>query len=374
MSSKLLDPISELCSRGKVWIYEKWGIPGENTVEIQLLPKSMGNHEGFIFDVNIVSMASQQHVQYYAKVVTFDIHTMFVYNILKQIGCGPQSMQFYAMENWSGHREDHWLMGIVSEQVQGFEMACAATPDFRCSSNVLAPEVVRQKLRYLHNDAFLLVFVMTICKFYEIPLNPENWGFAHPTSATRWINHRFCVVDFSYQHESQSDLVHPKEHFLAQWQEALILVARASRDRDFEPSAVTFSAAALREDFPWLQSKQALLDLVQHAGDETIAWTDTSTASSGLPCALSVTASAAFSEAVGHVQPDSPLPETLSEAAQEERVRRYSTERYDHHLHPREAFDLFQDGQLQQLQEFQGEEGAIRREIELFFGWFDQEK
>lgn len=372
MAVNLTEPLSELVSRGKAWIYEKLSVPGENVLEIQLQPKPFGNHEGFILQVTLVSTNDRQTLQYYAKVVNFDIHTMLVYNILKQIGCGPQCMQFFAIENWSGHHDDHWLLGIISEQVPGFQMACGVTtppPVHRFTA--LTGEGRSQKLRMLHHDAFLLVFVMTVCKFYEIPLNPENWGFAnsaHVADTATWINHRFCVVDFSYHLKSQSDPTNPELHFLAQWQEALILIARASKDRDFEPAAVVFSAAQLREDFPWLRSKQALLDLVQQAGDETIAWTGTSITSSGITCPMTLTASPD-----NHTGSQSPLRDVLSEDAQEERVRRYSMERYDHHLHPCDTFDLFQDGQLQQLREFQSEEGAIRREIELFFGWFDLE-
>jgi len=254
---KLLDVTKE-------WILSTWESEA-NEISIQISPKVIGRNEGFVMDVSTSN--PDREVCYFAKIheVVDSYETALVHHILRLMKCGPDMFFFPTLDGSEGIKQ-----GVITAEVGGFTMARDLTE--------------AQQDQFLFGDdllstTFLLTLLIQLGRFSNIPNNIDNWGLVSLENPSIAFPH-LALVDFS-SCGVNPDFFHSVDSFKDGWLNCIDKIAFKWKvtawDEWIEHRAMLantnkLSIAKQMQHFPFLQSQQTLIELLQTACNQTALW------------------------------------------------------------------------------------------------------
>lgn len=262
-------PLTLLCIASKEWILSLYENRSDQIENITVWHKTIGRHDGFVLDVHCTDPTAS--TTFYAKMQPTSIDTVLIHHILKNMHCGPHYFHVTPLEDSSS-------FGVVTEGVKDWTMASYLT-------HARKDGLVYEKKR-LATTTFLLTFLIELSQFANIPRNKSNWGFCK--DSTDAISYPYmALVDFSrgkggrgtFNNNTQFTICWRKnlEYLFDKWQpvcgdsEDLQLF----RDRTADLRRSLLHDLVIEEQvqyFSFLQSKQALMEILQSSCDQTAHW------------------------------------------------------------------------------------------------------
>ncbi len=196
---------------------------------------------------------------------------VLMHHLVKKMNCGPDRFHMAMLPSTK-------YLGVITEGVKDWSMASLMT---RNTSTALLNEK-----KTLTSTAFLLTFLTELGRFGNIPNNKENWGFI--SGEGDGVPYpRMSLVDFSrsgYCRDSFSS----RSMFTLYWKDCLSYFfhvwqplcgsyedLQLFRDRTADLRKALLHNAHVEDQiqhFPFLQSRQALVDLLQSCFDEAALW------------------------------------------------------------------------------------------------------
>ena len=233
---------------------------------MKIAPKHIGRHEGFIITVSCPTFSIP--VKYYTKVQDADISTVLTHHLLKELHCGPE--EFLVVNLKKPRRRSHiWRNyeveqhGVITKEVESFIMASAlSTQELQA--------ILSDGDQY-QADMFLLTLLIEFGQFANIPNNTDNWGFTkHVDANTKREFYRLAVVDFSFD-DGGHNAICSEDGLAVHWRGNIhFLPKRNKQVASKDLLSVRLVTQHCRYD--WLQSKQALLAMLQRVCDATCKW------------------------------------------------------------------------------------------------------
>jgi len=259
----------KLFSFGKAWIEKHWKAEGREISRVVIKRKLIGRNEGFRMVVSLSDPC--EDVTYYAKIQSPHIDTVITHYLLQYTHCGPEEFLTVLLDpawryGWY-YVPEH---GVVTREIAGWRMA---------SSWSAEEKLELTKITNLRSDSFLLTFMIHLGRFGNIPNNRDNWGLVHTEEALSVSTEtpRLKLVDFSAG--GVCTALRSKEAFLASWffqNTACVnpdkLYSRATDEEDLMEWLQGSRIEAQIQHFPWLQSQNALLEMMEQVCHSTELW------------------------------------------------------------------------------------------------------
>lgn len=254
----------KLLDAAKEWLQSIWE-RGASEILILISPKVIGRNDGFVIKVSAAD--PDREVCYYAKIqeVIDSYETALVHHMMRLIKCGPDTFFFPALDSSDGIK-----LGVITAEVKGFTMARAMTE-------------AQQDLFLFHDDllstTFLLTILIQLGRFSNIPANIDNWGLVSLENPSISFPH-FALVDFSSCGENPG-FFRSADAFKDGWLKCIDRIAFEWKVTTWD-EWIAHRAELLNSNklyvveqmahFSFLQSQQALIELLQTACNQTALW------------------------------------------------------------------------------------------------------
>ena len=261
----------KLFEASKKWILSLWANNADQINNITILAKQVGRNEGFVLKVNCVDPTMS--TTFYAKMQHASMDTVLVHHLLKNMKCGPD--RFHIVLLGCSYYLNH---GVITEEVKGWNMASDLT---KKETN----ELLNEKKK-LDTATFLLTLLTELGRFGHIPNNRDNWGFTGDAGGSIPYPH-VALIDFSrggYPRHTFYDC----RSFLVNWQQCLrylfqkwepvcgpIEDLQLFRQRTEHLRESLTYGLEIKDQvgyFPFLQSSQAFIELLQSVCDASALW------------------------------------------------------------------------------------------------------
>ena len=254
----------KLVDTAKEWIQSTWESKASD-ICIVISPKVIGRNDGFVLMVSTSS--PDRKVCYYAKIqeVIDSYETALVHHMMRLMKCGPDTFCFPAIEGSDGIK-----LGVITAEVEGFTMARALTE-------------AQQDQFLFHDDllsaTFLLTILIQLGRFSNIPGNIDNWGLVSLENPSISFPH-LALVDFS-SCGGNPGFFRSADAFRDGWLKCIDKIAFEWKVTTWDKwiahraellNSNKLSVVEKMAHFPFLQSQQALIELLQTACNQTTLW------------------------------------------------------------------------------------------------------
>ncbi len=266
------EPLRFLFNASKKWILSLWKGKTEQIENITILDKIIGRNDGFVLLVNCLD--ASMSVTFYAKLQYASMDTVLIHHLLKNMKCGPD--RFHVTELFDGYSSPYH--GVITEEVKDWRMASSLT-------SAETRELLNEKKK-ITTTMFLHTFLVELGRFGNIPNNRDNWGFVDGTddsipyprmamidfSRSSYAKHKFrCMYNFYYFWE---------ENLAYMWRKWEPVCGDIEDLQLFRNRTADLRRSLLRNidieveipHFPFLQSREAFVQVLQSACDDTALW------------------------------------------------------------------------------------------------------
>lgn len=236
----------------KVWIVEFWEREGRLVNKIEIKKKIIGRNPGFIVCASLTG--PDDVVSYYAKIQDMEIDTVMMHYLLKYTNCGPEDFLITVLS--LGNDYPYNLFGIVTREVPNLKTAsCWSLKDVA---------LLKEQPLSLQCFTFMLTFLVKFGRFGNIPRNVDNWGFSLDVESDVAS---LKLVDFSsYGHDYST-------HEISFYDTMFDIRGKvAASCNGSAPSDGQLRSVLECPQFWWLQSRDALVELMRKVVDSTDEW------------------------------------------------------------------------------------------------------
>jgi len=262
-------PLTLLFIASKEWILSLYENRTDQIENITVWNKTIGRNDGFVLDINCTDPTAS--TSFYAKMQPASIDTILIHHLLKNMNCGPQYFHVTPLADGDSH-------GVITEGVKDWTMASYLT---RARKDGLVYEKKR-----LATTAYLLTFLIELGQFANIPRNKSNWGFCKDSTDAMSYPY-MSLVDFS-RSKSRRGTFNSKSQFTICWRRNLAYLfdkwqpicgdiedLQLFQDRTADLRKSLLHDLVIEEQvqyFPFLQSRQAFVEILQSSCDQTAQW------------------------------------------------------------------------------------------------------
>lgn len=253
----------ELFSAGKNWIVKLWRADGKEVSSINISPKMIGRNEGFIIDVSI--LGQEKSTRYYAKIQSVHIETVMIHNLLKFTKCGPEGFLIALLTNCDlNNFYDCPKHGVITREAENCVMAS--------SWRALELQKLASHEKVFRTDSLLLTLFAALGRFGTLPYNRDNWGLVNYEAKIQQaqLESHSCLMIIDFSCTGNDLFIRSFGEFMEKWMSIAIRMFLTDFSKDY-----LFSKQSIVEgvtNVSWLQSKQALVDLLQCVCDATADW------------------------------------------------------------------------------------------------------